>query len=149
MNGKEIRGRTLLSIRPITAQMPRRPVASHREDGFLSVGGIVTVLFTFSVIFAAIKLLPPYIDNYQLQDSLNTIARNATYSKMSESDVRTVVLREAHDVGVELDPSQVVVQRTGPSINISVAYYVTVDLLVRQLDLEFTPSAGNRIITAR
>jgi hypothetical protein len=59
------------------------------------------------------------------------------------------VLVEAGDLGLELDESQVMVQRSGSSVNIAAQYYVTVDLLVRQLDLEFTPSAGNRNIMAK
>jgi hypothetical protein len=113
------------------------------------VGGILTILVVAALIFAAYKLMPPYVNNYQLQDTVETIAREATYTKMTEADIRQQVINKASDLGVELDPSQVYVERSGPSVNISTEYMITVDLLVRQVDLQFAPSAGNRNIVAK
>ena len=136
---------SLLASRTITSEHRR----GHREAGFLSVAGILTLLFVGAVIFAAFKLLPPYIANYQFQDSLNNIARTATYSRASETEIRDQILAEARNAGVALDASQVTVARSGANLNVGAEYVVTVDLLVRQVNLEFAPSAGNRIITAR
>jgi hypothetical protein len=120
-----------------------------QEAGFLSVGGIFTALIVAAIIFAAYKLLPPYINNYQLQDSIETIARDATYSRTPESEIRQQVLSEARDLGINLGEDQVAVSRTSTSVNITAQYRIPVDLLVRQLDLEFSPSAGNRNIVAK
>ena len=46
-------------------------------------------------------------------------------------------------------PVEIKIERTGNTVNISVRYTVTVDLLVRKLDLQFAPSAGNRNIMAK
>jgi selenide,water dikinase len=52
----------------------------------MSFSGLLLILVVAAILFTAFKLLPPYIDNYRLQDSIDTIARNATYAKMSEAD---------------------------------------------------------------
>ncbi len=120
------------------------------ERGFLTFSGLLLLLVVAAIIFAAVKLLPPYIDNYQLQDSMESLARTATYTqKMTEEEVRNQVLGQAKQLGIPLRADQVAVQRSGPTISISAHYDVPVDLLVRQLDLQFSPAAGNRNIMVR
>jgi cell division protein FtsL len=121
----------------------------RNERGFLTFTGVIMILVIVVVIFAAFKLLPPYIANYQLQDSINNISRSATYSTANEETVRNDVLNSADEIGVILDPSEVNVKRTRESVDIAIDYTVTVDLLVQQVPLHFTPSAGNRLITAK
>ena len=121
----------------------------NRQQGFLTFTGVLMLVVVAVVIFAAFKLLPPYISNYQLQDSINNIARTATYSTGTEEQIRKDVLKAAHDSGVELDPGQVRVGRSRESVDIAVDYSVTVDMMVKPVTLHFTPSAGNRLITAK
>ena len=120
------------------------------ESGFLTFSGLLLLLVVAAIIFAAYKLLPPYIDNYQLQDSMENIARTATYAqKMTEQEITDQVLGEAKQLGIPLKAEQVAVQRSGVTVSISAHYDVPVDLVVRQLDLQFAPAAGNRNILAR
>ena len=107
------------------------------------------ILVIVAVIFGCFKLGPPYISNYQLQDSINNISRQATYSKATEETIRKDVMTSAHDVGVTLDPSEVSVKRSRESVDIAIDYTVTVDLMVQKVPLHFTPSAGNKLITAK
>ena len=122
----------------------------HSESGFMSFSGIMLILVVAAILFAAFKLLPPYIDNYRLQDSIDSLARNATYNaNVKEADLHKQVMEEARLLGILLEPNQVVVRKSGPTVNIAVRYMITVDLLVRQVDLNFEPSAGNRNIMAK
>jgi cell division protein FtsL len=124
---------------------------SNRQSqrGFLTFTGIIMLLVIAAVIFASFKLLPPYIRNYQLQDSINNIARTATYSTANEETIRKDVLTAAREAGVTLDPSQVRVGRSRDNVDIAIDYSLVVDLKVQQVTLHFTPSAGNRLITAK
>ena len=119
------------------------------EQGFLSISAILSLLFVGALIFLAFKLLPPYINNYQFQDELENMVRTATYSPVSEQDIRQTVMKQAREMGIVLDDRQVVVQKAKSSVDISVQYEITVDLMVREVVLSFQPSAGNRNITAR
>ena len=125
--------------------MANRP----NQKGFITFTGIIMILVIAAVIFVAFRALPPYISNYQLQDSINNITRSATYSTAKEDAIRNDVLNAAEDAGVVLDPSEVSVKRGKDGVEIAIDYTVTVDLMVKQLDVHFTPSAGNRLITAK
>ena len=119
------------------------------QQGFLTFTGVLMLVIVAAMIFAAFKLMPPYISNYQLQDSINNIARTATYSTVSEDQIRQEVLKAAHESSVQLDPSQVRIGRSRESVDISIDYSITVDMIVQPVTLHFTPSAGNRLITAK
>ena len=116
----------------------------------MSFSGIMLILIVAAMLFSAFKLLPPYIDNYRLQDSLDSLARNATYNaNIREADLQKQVIEEARLLGILLEPNQVAVRKSGATVNIAARYTITVDLLVRQVDLNFKPSAGNRNIMAK
>jgi Flp pilus assembly protein TadG len=125
------------------------PGRNGSEKGFLSFSGILMFLVLGALIFLAFKLLPPYINNYQFQDSLNTIARNATYGQTTEAAIRKDILTEARQLSIPIDDSDLKVTKAGVTVDISTQYTITVDLLVRKVDLEFAPSAGNRNIMAK
>ena len=131
-------------FRPADSRMSRRA-----EAGFLNVTGILLILVVGAILFAAFKLLPPYIDNYRLQDYMESVARNATYNRMTESDIRSQIMNEVRELGIPIDENDVRIQRSGATVNISIEYMITVDLLVRQVDLQFAPSAGNRNIMSK
>jgi cell division protein FtsL len=121
----------------------------NNQKGFLTFTGILMILTVVVVIFSAFKLLPPYISNYQLQDAINNITRTATYSNANDEAVRKDVMLAAHESGVKLDPAQVRVERTRDSVDINIDYSITVDMMVKPVTLHFTPSATNRLITAK
>jgi hypothetical protein len=140
---------------PVTMTTPpaRRAGGSfpaRGQSGAMNLSGVLLILVVAAMIFAAFRLLPPYISNYQLQDALENIARGATYNaRITAEDIRGEVMTEIRELGIPADESQVEVQRTGVSVNIAVSYTVPVDLLVHQVDLNFEPAAGNRNIAAR
>ena len=102
------------------------------------------------LIYLCVKLLPPYINNYQFEQGIQDIARFSSYAqnKMPE-DIRKEVLEKARECDVMLTPEQVRVEKSGTTVNIDVAYTVHVDLPGKPVDLKFNPVAGNKIITAR
>ena len=91
----------------------------------------------------AIKLVPPYIGNYQLQKSMQDLALTTTYSPISQEDIAKAVIARAQGYGIVLAPIQVKVHKEVKSVSISTEYSVPVDLMVRQVVLHFEPSAAN------
>jgi len=119
------------------------------ERGFISFSVLFALLFLAALIFLAVRLSPPYLSNYRLQDAVENIAGRATYSQqMSESDIHREVIARARAFGIQLENRQVAVRKTRASVDIVVQYEVQVDLGVRQVVLRFEPSAGNRNINA-
>ncbi|MBI4478680.1 MAG: DUF4845 domain-containing protein [Acidobacteria bacterium] len=122
---------------------------SRSEAGGMGISGVLLLVVVAVIVFAAFKILPPYIDNYRLQDTMDSVARNATYNRRTEAAIRQQIWDEARQLDIPLEENQIVVRVNGPSVNISAQYMVTVDLLVRQLELNFAPAAGNRNIMAK
>ncbi len=120
--------------------------ADHSHRGFISISGIISLVVLASMIFLALKLAPSYISNYQLQDAIQNIALTASYSPMTEDEILKTVVSRANSYGIELRPKQVTVHKGGNSVVIVASYTVPVDLLVRQVDLHFEPSASNHNI---
>ncbi len=115
------------------------------ERGSLSLSLLFSLLFLAALIFLAVRLFPPYFSNYRLQDAVENLAVRATYSQqISELDIRREVIGRARTFGIQLEDRQVAVQKTRASVDITVQYVVQVDLGVRQVELRFEPSAGNR-----
>ena len=121
--------------------------ADRSQRGFLSFSAIVALAIFGSLIFLALKLVPPYVNNYQLQDSIENLARQASYSPITEEQIQKSVISSARTYGIDLPPNQVKVKKGQGTVDIAADYTIPVDLLLRQVELHFQPSASNSQIT--
>jgi hypothetical protein len=114
------------------------------EAGAGRIKAIFTLLFVAVVIFLGIKIIPVFVNNYQLQDDLRTMAINATvqFPPPTVEAVKANVVTKARDLGLPVTEDEVSVT-LGHTATISVDYKVPVDLSVYTLVLHFTPSAEN------
>jgi len=123
---------------------------SHRERGAGNFKAFLKLLVVGLAIFLAVKLMPPYIGNYQLQDDLDAIARMATYAQgKSVEDIKNDVVAKAKEDNVVITPDNVTIDKTQVGITIDVKYTVSISLPGKTLDLNFNPSAGNKLLTAK
>ena len=124
--------------------------ANQSERGFISFSAILGLVIVVATIFSAVRLLPPYIANYQFQDYIDNTARTATYNSVSEADLKKEVMARARELGITLQDRQLEVRKVrGGSVSIRTTYDVPVDLIARQVVLHFEPSAGNQNIVSR
>jgi len=124
--------------------------ANQSERGFISFSVILGLAIVVVTIFSALRLLPPYIANYQFQDYIDNTARTATYNASSEADLRKEILTRARQLGITLQDRQLEVRKVrGGSVSIRITYDVPVDLIARQVVLHFEPTAGNQNIVSR
>lgn len=94
--------------------------------------------------FTCWRIAPPFFYHYQFSDALETLTMNQTYRDTGEEELRVMVIRAARENGVELTPQQVTVTRTAGDLSVNVAYSVSVDLLVTQLQLNFTSASSGK-----
>ncbi len=108
----------------------------------------IKALFGLFVVVAGFyvswKVIPPYFNNYQFQDELESQARLNSYTTKSEQEIRDIVIKKAREFDIPLQDQQVTVQRAGSELSISADYTIHVDLPVYPLDLHFTPGSKNR-----
>jgi cell division protein FtsL len=119
--------------------MRRSDEASGRFKAYFSLA------FLAALIFVAVKIIPPYVNNYELQDHIQqlSIQLAARGRVVTANEVRDDVVAFAQDHGVPVTADDVKVTITN-RISISMDYSVPVDLKVYTLLLHFTPSAENR-----
>ncbi|HLJ87344.1 MAG TPA: hypothetical protein VKZ53_11015 [Candidatus Angelobacter sp.] len=99
-----------------------------------------------AAIFVGAKLIPPYFESYQFQDDLDEIARRNSYTHRDDDEVKGIVIRSGESRDILLKEDQVTISRTPDGLGITVHYRVHVDLMVREMDLDFTTNSTNKRI---
>jgi uncharacterized protein (UPF0333 family) len=112
------------------------------DNGSATAKTIFALTFLGAVAFIAVKTLPPYINNYDLQDHIRQTAINfaARGRNINADDIKNEVVTFAQAKGIPVSNNNVKVAITS-RINIDVDYTVPVDLKVYTLQLHFTDSA--------
>ena len=118
--------------------MRRGEEASGRFKAFFSLA------FLAAVVFLAIKTIPAYVDNYQLQDHIKQLSTQLAVraTPATPVEVTNEVVEFAQDHGIALSSDNVTVT-IGRHVLIKLDYTVPVDLTVYTLRLHFTPSADS------
>lgn len=105
-----------------------------------------TALLIFVVvaaIYAGIKLVPPFYNDWQFQDYIETEARIDTYNIKPEADIRKDVMKSARENDIPITDDKLEVVRGNGTLYIGTKYTVHVDLPGYPLDLQFNPSSKN------
>ena len=92
------------------------------------------------------NMIPPYFNNYQLQDALDDIARRQSYTTTTEDDIKKLVVTKAASEDITLKEEQVAVNRTSSGVGITVHYRIHVEMVVHPVDLDFTANSFNKRI---
>ena len=109
-----------------------------------AVRAILGIAFIVAVVYTVYLLLPPYYNNYQLQDVVTSEARMNTYTPKPEEEMREYIWRKAKQFDIPVTRDQIKVQRDAQSVAISVDYTVHIDMPGYPLDLQFHTSSQNK-----
>jgi hypothetical protein len=120
----------------------QRRLRAQRGEGRLKA--IVVIAIIAFVIYAAVKVLPPYIAEYQLADKMTEQARFGVVNRYTEEQVRAAVFKEAQDLDIPITKEDIKVFVSPSVVRVSVDYTIPVDLIFYKLDLHFTPSSENK-----
>jgi len=107
---------------------------------------IKPLLFIFAIvaaIYVGIKVIPPFFNDWQFQDTLDSEARIDTYNTKPEADIRRDIMRAARENDIPISDDQLVVTRGNGTIYIGTKYTVHVDLPGYPVDLQFNPQSKN------
>jgi hypothetical protein len=115
---------------------------SERGEGKLKAI-LVTAILVF-LVFAAVKMVPPYVSEYQLSDKMQETARYASVTRSNPDQIKDTIYKEMLDLNIPATRDQLVVTADAGRVSISLDYKVPVDLIVYKFDLHFTPSSANK-----
>lgn len=118
------------------------------ERGGSKLSLIITLIIVGALGFAAVKIVPVYVEAYQFQDSIEAESRFALtgYPKKSVEDIRDDIYKKAQDLDIPAKREDIRVNVTNGSVEIGTDYSVPIDLKVYQYTLQFHPHADNHTI---
>ncbi|HWG57645.1 MAG TPA: DUF4845 domain-containing protein [Candidatus Acidoferrales bacterium] len=120
--------------------------SAARQRGGSRASLILTLLVLAAMIFAAVKIVPLYVDNYQLQDAMQSEARFAIANHKADQDIRDDMWQKMQELDIPAKEDDLRVAVTNGNVTISLDYNVPVNLALYQLTLDFHPRGDNHTI---
>lgn len=115
---------------------------SQRGEGKLKA--IIYTVILIAAVYAAVKIVPAYVAEYQLNDKISEQARFAVVNHYTEDQIRDIIFKVIQDLDIPANREDIKVQNTNHGIMISVNYSVPVDFKVYKTELNFSPSSEGR-----
>ena len=115
---------------------------SQRGEGKLKA--IIYTVILFAGIYAAVKIVPAYVAEYQLNDKITEQARFAVVNHYTDDQIRDIIFKVIQDLDIPANREDIKVQSTNHGILISVNYSVPVDFKVYKTQISFSPSSEGR-----
>lgn len=112
---------------------------SQRGEGRLRA--IIYTVILVTLVFVAIKLVPLYVAEYQLQDKMNEQAKFAVINRYTEDQIRDILMKVIRDLDIPATRDDIKLTSTNHGVSISISYNVPVDFLVYQTNITFSPTS--------
>jgi len=116
------------------------------DSGKITFKAILSLAFLVAVIFTAFKVIPVYVDNYELNDFIQTQTPFWLTQRASADVIRKTILSKAQDLSLTVNTDDVTVVADANKVSVNIDYHVPVDLKVYTLQLHFTDSSENKQI---
>jgi cell division protein FtsL len=121
--------------------------ALRKQRGTGKLKALLYTAILAIAIFAAWKILPAYVADYQLSDKIQEVARFGIVNHYTEEQIREQVYKTIQELGIPAKKEDIKVSADRQIVKISLEYRVPVDLIVYQMELHFTPSSENKSLT--
>ena len=122
----------------------REPRQRRLERGEGRLKGILIVVIAVLAIYTAWKMVPPYVNNYQLDDSMQEQSRYAMVNRYTEEQIRENIYKKMVDLDIPAKKEDIKIVANNNLVKISLDYTVPVDVLVYHTDLHFTPNSETK-----
>ncbi|HUJ40949.1 MAG TPA: hypothetical protein VLW54_10405 [Candidatus Acidoferrales bacterium] len=108
---------------------------------------LLVVLVVLAMIgYTCFRVVPPYVNNYQLQDTCQSESAMFAAHQKTDQKVKETVWAEIQSLGLPVTQDAIKVQVIGRTARISVDYTITVNLFGYDLNLEFHPQGESPIV---
>ncbi len=126
--------------------LPANPENRKNERGAGKFKAILVTTILIFFVYAAVKMVPPYVSEYQLSDKMQETARYASVTRSSPDQIKDTIFKEMQDLDIPATREDLVVKADAGKVSISLDYKVPIDLVVYKFELHFTPSSANKDI---
>ena len=107
---------------------------------------ILSIIFLLYVIVVGIKVIPVYVNDYELDDYIRQQTPFWLTDRKSADAIEKAVLDKAADLDLPVTADNVKVNAPGSLVNVTVDYTVPLDFVFFTVPKQFTHSAENRQI---
>lgn len=114
----------------------------ERGEGRLK--GILIVAIIVLAIYTAWKMVPPYVNDYQLSDKMQEQSRYAMVNHYTVEQIRDNIYKVMVDLDIPAKKEDIRIVADGNVVKVSLNYTVPVDVLVYHTDLHFTPNSETK-----
>lgn len=116
---------------------------SERGEGHFK---LLVVLVIFGLMgYAGFKIVPPYVNNYQLQDTCESESRLFAAHQKSDQKVKDSVWAEVQSLSAPITQDQIKVEIIGKTARVSMEYAVTVSVFGFDYTMNFHPTGESPI----
>ena len=122
----------------------REPSKRRFERGEGKLKGILIVVIIVLAIYTAWKVVPPFVNDYQLSDKMQEQSRYALVNRYTEDQIRDKIYTEIVDLDIPAKREDIKIVANNNVVKISLDYTVPVDVLVYHMDLHFTPNSETK-----
>lgn len=124
-----------------------QPGRQRAQLGGASLKAILYTAVLLMAVYVCFKIVPPYVNEYQLSDKMQEQARFAIVNHYTDEQVRDNIFKVVQDLDIEsVKREDIKVVATQSVVRISVNYSVPVDFMVYSTELHFSPSSENKSI---
>ena len=116
------------------------------DSGRGTLKTIFSIGFLAALVYSSVKIIPVYVNNYQLQDYIEQQTPFWLTQRNSAEAIRDNIVAKAQELDLPVSSEEVKVEATGSRVTVHIDYTVPVDLRFYTLQLHFTPSSENRSI---
>lgn len=124
----------------------RTPLRRRSDRGEGKLKPILTTVIIVLVIYSAWKIIPAYVNDYQLSDKMQEQARFAVVNRYSEEQIRDNIYKQTQDLDIPAKREDIKIVATPSVVKISLQYTVPVDLLMYHMEIHFSPSSENKAL---
>jgi len=120
-----------------------------RRRGQRGEGRAKAIIFTaifLMAVYAAFKLVPPYVSEYELTDKMQEQARFAVVNRYTPEQIRDNIFKVVEDLDIPAKREDIKVTATPEVVKISLDYTVPVNLLLYSTELHFSPTSENKAL---
>jgi hypothetical protein len=117
------------------------PSAKTSQRGSARARLLVFILVAAVAIYVGLKLCPPYISNYEIEDWMRTQAPFFVVNHMNNDAVTAAIVKQMQMEDIEVTKDNVkIIANSATQVHIVVAYDVPVDFGFYQTTLHFSPT---------
>lgn len=114
------------------------------QRGAGNLKAIIWMVLIILLVYLAIKIIPPFVNYYDLRDHMEQTATFAAVGNQTEQQIREDIWRKIQDLELPVKYDALKVTRGNRRVQISCHYVVEVPFLGYTIKLNFAPETDKR-----